>query len=643
MKKGVFFSFGAAALLAVLLGVLACSVQQSVSSGGPSGFAEKNAPGSLAVITSSNLLPDPSFEDTNWNSYQGSTNWHVNWLGHFSGIQHKNDQYNHVLSGQWGIYMYTAANMTGSDMVWLHTSNRIAFQPGKAAVAGVWFPKSYTNTNRLPAGHLFIQVDFLDAAGSTNESYRKTFNASQLHAFVSEEKTNSRGVVWKKVFFETPSSPARTAYAVLKLGLEKTNTPAPMQLTMTMDDASLHEADSGDPVIPGQTPWKDNQNGILYLNSPWNYTMGYHFTPQTGGRITRLGGYFNGAKAVSLWNRNTGSNLVTVQLASSNAWNYVEIPPVAVRAGVSCTVAVYLAGSGGSYRSSVQPFPRTYGDVRIDAATYVGGNGRPVNTVSSVMYGQVDVCFVPDGSVTNAYPVIKSAPVLTALAGSLYQYRVTATDPDGDVLTYSLVSGPSGMTVNASNGLVQWTPGLSQTGAFSVTLRVQDGFGGVQNQNYTLTVTAPVGTAQYPWKNNENGYLITNYGIVCTTGYHFTPLKNGRITKLGGKFNGTFLIILCNRKTGVHLARTNITATNEWVYITVPSVSVQAGTNYTLAVNTYTTNNMISGRSGTQNFPRTYGDIRIDGGGFYPGAMIPTATYSNWIYGMPDIEFIPDL
>ena len=39
-----------------------------------------------------------------------------------------------------------------------------------------------------------------------------------------------------------------------------------------------------------------------------------------------------------------------------------------------------------------------------------------------------------------------------------YEYQVDAIDPDNDDLTYSLVTGPSGMTINPVSGLVEWTP-----------------------------------------------------------------------------------------------------------------------------------------------------------------------------------------
>jgi hypothetical protein len=133
------------------------------------------------------------------------------------------------------------------------------------------------------------------------------------------------------------------------------------------------------------------------LNIGWNYAMGYHFTPTQNGFISQLGGLFSGTKTVRLFDRTTGAVLATATVTSQNNWSYVNIPPVPVQANRSYTVAVYLAGTGGSYRTGITALPRTSGDVRIDGSTFVltttNPTARPTNVVTTVMYGQADVQF----------------------------------------------------------------------------------------------------------------------------------------------------------------------------------------------------------------------------------------------------------
>ncbi|MDX1528762.1 MAG: putative Ig domain-containing protein, partial [Gammaproteobacteria bacterium] len=91
-------------------------------------------------------------------------------------------------------------------------------------------------------------------------------------------------------------------------------------------------------------------------------------------------------------------------------------------------------------------------------------------------------------SAANDAPVFISAPPLSASVGQRYSYSAQAVDADGDPLTFSLASAPAGMTVTANSGLVQWTPAASQQGLNNVTLRVEDGRGGIALQQFTLAV-----------------------------------------------------------------------------------------------------------------------------------------------------------
>jgi len=110
-------------------------------------------------------------------------------------------------------------------------------------------------------------------------------------------------------------------------------------------------------------------------------------------------------------------------------------------------------------------------------------------------------------------PVITSNPVTSATVGDLYTYDVDATSFASGALVYSLVNGPAGMTIGATNGLITWTPRLAQVGTRQVTVRVTDAMGRMAQQQYsiavapkpeTITVTQAVfhnlpGTANDSW------------------------------------------------------------------------------------------------------------------------------------------------
>ncbi len=83
----------------------------------------------------------------------------------------------------------------------------------------------------------------------------------------------------------------------------------------------------------------------------------------------------------------------------------------------------------------------------------------------------------------NRPPSITSAAPSIA-AGESWSHQNTAVDPDGDALTWLLVTGPSEMAIDAS-GLLSWSP--VPAGAQLVVIRVEDGRGGLAEASFSLS------------------------------------------------------------------------------------------------------------------------------------------------------------
>ncbi len=76
--------------------------------------------------------------------------------------------------------------------------------------------------------------------------------------------------------------------------------------------------------------------------------------------------------------------------------------------------------------------------------------------------------------------------------GQAFSTTLFATDPDaGDTLTFSLISGPDGLTVNGASGRLDWTPSAETNGPHPVTVRVTDPKGASDSGSFTITVSAP--------------------------------------------------------------------------------------------------------------------------------------------------------
>ncbi|MBA7537327.1 hypothetical protein ES705_29594 [subsurface metagenome] len=91
-------------------------------------------------------------------------------------------------------------------------------------------------------------------------------------------------------------------------------------------------------------------------------------------------------------------------------------------------------------------------------------------------------CFI-----SNRPPEITSDPVTTAIVGEDYIYNVVATDPDYDVLTYSLIDEPGGMLID-EDGVITWTPTVVEVVTFTVVVTDEGGL--FDDQDVTITVSA---------------------------------------------------------------------------------------------------------------------------------------------------------
>lgn len=87
----------------------------------------------------------------------------------------------------------------------------------------------------------------------------------------------------------------------------------------------------------------------------------------------------------------------------------------------------------------------------------------------------------------NRDPIITSAPRTTTRLGSPYTYEVQAKDADGERLSYTLQSAPTGMGIE--NGVISWTPTPGQFGLHNVVVQVNDGQGGTDTQSFSINVT----------------------------------------------------------------------------------------------------------------------------------------------------------
>jgi hypothetical protein len=149
---------------------------------------------------------------------------------------------------------------------------------------------------------------------------------------------------------------------------------------------------------------------------------------------------------------------------------------------------------------------------------------KATSTQTTLQFGyQHDPAWInlDDISVQLVTPTVNQPPVLadpgnkTVNESTPLNFGLSATDPNGEPLTYSILNGARpGMNLTAG-GSFSWTPTEAQDGSYPVTFGVSDGNGGTDQKTITVTVnevnTAPSLTVPGP---------IT--GLIKTTPVTFT-------------------------------------------------------------------------------------------------------------------------
>jgi hypothetical protein len=154
-------------------------------------------------------------------------------------------------------------------------------------------------------------------------------------------------------------------------------------------------------------------------------------------------------------------------------------------------------------------------------------------TYANVSFSVTDGALTDSENITITVNNVNRPPVLgnignkTVTAGQLLQFTVSATDPDGNPLTYSVSNLPSGATFTPSTRTFSWTPSANQTGSYSnVRFQVSDG-SLTDYENISITVT--VAANQAPVLTNP-GNKSVNEGATLTFTISATDANRDSLT-----------------------------------------------------------------------------------------------------------------
>ncbi len=206
------------------------------------------------------------------------------------------------------------------------------------------------------------------------------------------------------------------------------------------------------------------------------------FTPSTA--------CFDGSSRVIVW----AASAVWAFDVNANTWTQLPTSTVANprSAVLGADGFIYLFSGTGVW--TFDPVTNTAGQLGTMAfnhdrlPTLLGTDGYVylAGTNDYLSYGAIERIDTRPGA--TGLPRVASTPTgTTVVQGNPWTYQISASGKPRP--TYSIVRGPSGMTINATTGLVTWTPTVAQVGAQFALVRASNSVGAAE-QIITFNVLA---------------------------------------------------------------------------------------------------------------------------------------------------------
>ena len=192
---------------------------------------------------------------------------------------------------------------------------------------------------------------------------------------------------------------------------------------------------------------------------------------------------------------------------ATNTWDTVASLPTATSGSAAILGSdskIYVLGgvTAGGTTVAVESYSETTNSWTAETALPAPVSGEAVSLDALgriVIAGGFDATGAPTAAVyvsqqlnqPDAAPVITSTAPTIAYPGQAYSYQVFSTGNPQP--TYSLLSAPAGMVVNAVTGLIAWTPTAAQAGNQSVTVQAANSLGTTLSTfSVSVTLSPPV-------------------------------------------------------------------------------------------------------------------------------------------------------
>lgn len=329
------------------------------------------------------------------------------------------------------------------------------------------------------------------------------------------------------------------------------NTVLAASILLSAGAASAHEVSAADPNnVPtfSGTPAAQAAVGVMYRFVPSvqdadgdrlsfvvkNRPAWLTFSYQTGGLTgtpTAAGTYSNIEIFVKDTHSTRSMGKFSITVTSANT-----APKISGAAATTATAGLVYSfqpsatdAEGNTLGFSVQNKPVW--------ASFSTATGKLSGTPTSGTYSNI-VISVSDGKLAaalpafgiavgggNTAPKISGTPSTALNANSVYSFQPTASDANGDALTFSIANKPSWATFSSTTGKLSGTPDAGSVGTYSnIVVSVSDGKVSASLPTFSIAVNQlSLGAVTLSWTaptQNTDGTALTNlagYRVVYGT------------------------------------------------------------------------------------------------------------------------------
>ena len=145
--------------------------------------------------------------------------------------------------------------------------------------------------------------------------------------------------------------------------------------------------------------------------------------------------------------------------------------------------AATLTGSGRSYQMTVAP--AAAGEITIALPA-----GRCVDATNVPNAAGLSVSTIYAPPPPNAAPVLAAIAAQSTVRGSAVSLALSASDADGDTLTWSATGLPAGLAINPATGFISGTVSATANASYNASVSVSDGKDSA-TRTFTWATTAP--------------------------------------------------------------------------------------------------------------------------------------------------------